>query len=197
LFRKYLIGRSFFLGDNESTRPTVVKEENTTHAGVLSQAAGPSHQAQQSRTTSPATIPEPPRKGRRKLNKAIFDVDTVAALRSKTQAGLQTIQVNDPPAPKVTVQQEVTGVVHPPVRLREVPLEIPLTERAPNVENITGEHPEAQTKGVSYWEFQCTITQLTKTEAYRTAPCLKSQSRAQATPEQKTLCYPRSVSQRL
>lgn len=127
----------------------MVVGEKITSADALSQAAGPSNQVQQSGTSSPATMPEPQRKGRRKLNKAIFDVDTMAALRSKTQMGHQTLQVNDPPPPNVTTQQKATGMIHPSIRLPEGPPDSPLMDRAPNAENLTGEHLEFQTKDVS------------------------------------------------
>ena len=82
----------------------------------------------------------------------------MAALRSKTQAVHQMIQVNDPPAPRTAVQQKFIGAPHPSIRLPEGFPEIPLTERAPNAENLTTEHPEGQTKDVSHQGFRSAVT---------------------------------------
>ena len=150
-FNKTSKGSSLFLVDDDCGTHTGLKEDLIL-VDASSQAAGPSNQGQQPRTVSPTTVPELRRKGRRKLNSAIFEVDTAAALRTKA------VDVNNSEA---TTQHEATGAVHPPVRLTEGP-----TERAPNVENLAEEQPQVKTKDVSISDSQITVTRLTRTEVH-------------------------------
>ena len=106
------------------------------------------------------------------MNKAIFDVDTMAALRIKAQPGHQEIEANMSPSHKATVQQKAAVVAQPPAQLSEGPPKAPLVERVPNAENSIGERPQAQSKDVSYRDFQSTLSQLTGTEAHQDGPLL-------------------------
>ena len=125
--------------------------ENPILVDSLSQAAGPNNQAQKSGTISSVTIYEPQKKGRRKLNKTIFDVDTAAALRTKTQTRPQTIEVkieaNNPQILNNTVQQKAADVIHPSVQLPWGSPEIPVMKPALNAENSVA---QAQTEDVSH-----------------------------------------------
>lgn len=111
-----------------------------------SQASGPSNQIQQYGTAPPVTTPGPPRKGRRKLNRTIFEIDTAAALRTNTQVVPQIVEANGPPLPMVTVRQEAAGAVHPSDPLPEGPLENAPAERAPDVGNLAEERFHSQSK---------------------------------------------------
>lgn len=115
-----------------------------------SQASGLSNQNQQYGTVSPATNPEPMKKGRRRLNKAIFDIDTAAALRTSTQAAPRIVETRGLPSPEVTIRQEATGAVHPSDPLPEgPPPESAPMEHAPDMGNLAEEQPHAQSKDVS------------------------------------------------
>lgn len=114
-----------------------------------SQASGLSNQIQQCGTASPATNPEPTRKGRRRLNKAIFDIDTAAALRTSTKTAPQIVDARGPQSPQVTVIQEATGAVHSPDPSPEAPPMSAPMERALDVGNLAEEQPHAQSKDVS------------------------------------------------
>jgi hypothetical protein len=108
-----------------------------------------SNKAQQPRAVPPVTNPELPKKGRRKLNKAIFDVDTAAALRTKTQARPPMTETKNPPLPEVTVQQEATGVVTPPDLPPKGPEEGTPAEHLLDVGNVVEEQLQVQSKDVS------------------------------------------------
>jgi len=114
-----------------------------------SQASGLSNQIQQYGTVSPVTNPEPLKRGRRKLNKAIFDIDTAAALRTSTQAAPWIVEARGLSPPEVTIRQEAAGSVHPSDPLPEGPPESALTERALDVGNSAEEQPHTQSKDVS------------------------------------------------
>ena len=114
-----------------------------------SQASGPSNRIQQYGTVPPVTNPEPPKRGRRKLNRAIFDIDTAAALRINAQSAPQIVEAKDPPFPEVTVRREVTGTIHPSDPLPEGPPESVPVEHEPDVGNLAEERPHAQSKDVS------------------------------------------------
>jgi len=147
------------LGDNVHATPTGVKDNpNPTEAS--SQAAVMSNHIYQSGNAPPATTPEPPKKGRRRLNRAIFEVDTAAALRTKAQAGPSIAEATNPLFPEVTVQQEATGTVHPPNPLPEGPPEGALVEHAPDVGSSTEDQPQAQSEDVSSWDRRSTVSRL-------------------------------------
>jgi hypothetical protein len=134
--------------------------------------AGPSNQAQQSGIVPLATEPEPQRKGRRKLNRAIFDIDTAAALRTKVQPGHQMAEAKNPPVSDVTDQGEGTSTVHPPARSPEESSRSYPTERFPNV-GSSAEQPQTPSKEVSYWAFRSFRSQLTGTGTYQNDPLLE------------------------
>ena len=125
-----------------------------------SQATGPSNQTQQCGSVTSVTNREPSKKGRWKLNRAIFDVDTAAALRINAQAISQIAEAQNPPLPEVIAPQETTGTVHPPDSLLEGPLEgVP-------VGHIVEEQLHAQSKYVSCWGYWSIVSQLTRAGAY-------------------------------
>jgi len=90
------------------------------------------------------------KKGRRRLNKAIFDIDTAAALRTSTQATPRIVETRGSPSPEVAIKQEATGVVHPsdPIPEGPPPESAPM-ERALDVGNLAEEQPHTQSKDVS------------------------------------------------
>ena len=100
------------LGKNNHAMSTGAKD-NSISAGASAQATSLSNQMQQSGTILPVTNLQPPKKGRRKLNRAIFDVDTAAALRIKVQAEPPTAGTNSPSLPEGIVQQEAAGAAIP------------------------------------------------------------------------------------
>ena len=114
-----------------------------------SQVAGSSNKAQQLRTVPPVTNPELQKKGRRKLNKAIFDVDAAAALRTNTQAKPPIAETKNPPLPEVTVQQEAIGVVTPPDLPPKGPSEATPAEHLLDAGNVVEEQLQVQSKDVS------------------------------------------------
>ena len=93
--------------------------------------------------------PEPPKKGRRKLNRAIFDIDTAAALRTNAQAVPQIVEARGPSFPEVTVRQVAAGAVHPSDPLLEGSPENDPVERAPDVGNLAEKQSHPQSKDVS------------------------------------------------
>lgn len=143
-------------GDNCPTRTDA--KENTLLSDAPSQAAGPSNQAQQPGTVLLATKPEPQKKGRRKLNSAIFEVDTAAALRTKSQAGNRVVEPNNSPVPEVNVKHEATGAVHRPVSLSENPPDVAPMEHELNAGNSVEEEPHAQSKDVSLRGFHAPLS---------------------------------------
>ena len=104
---------------------------------------------QQSGTILQVTNPQPLKKGRRKLNRAIFDVDTAAALRIKAQAEPPTVRTNSPPFTEGTVQQEATGVAIPPDPLLKGPSEGVPEERPLATGNVAEKKLRTQSKEVS------------------------------------------------
>ena len=82
------------------------------------------------------------------MNRAIFDVDTAAALRTKAHAEPPTVGTNSPPLPEGIVQQEVTGVAVPPDPLLKGPSEGVPVER-PLVIGDVAEEQRTQSKEVS------------------------------------------------
>lgn len=115
-----------------------------------SQASCPSNRTQQPYgTIPPVTNPEPSKKGRRKLNSAIFDIDTAAALRTNAQTAPKTVEVKGSPFSDVAIRQEATGTVHQTDSLPEGPPESASMERAPDVGNLAEEQLHAKIKDVS------------------------------------------------
>ena len=96
------------------------------------------------------TNTEPSKKGRRKLNRTIFDIDTAAALRTNAQAAPQVVEAGNPLLSEVTVIQETTGAVHPPDPLPDGPPESAPVEHALDVETLAEEQPHAQIEDVSF-----------------------------------------------
>lgn len=124
------------------------KDNRTVLTGTQRNSTiSPSSEMQHSGTVPSVTNPEPLKKGRRKLNKAIFDVDTAAALRTKAQPGLSIIETKGPLSSGVTVQ-EATGAVHPPDPLTEGHPKGAPVEHEPGVGNLA-EEPQDQIKDVS------------------------------------------------
>lgn len=75
------------------------------------------------------------RKGRRKLNKAIFEVDTAAALRTNAQKNHEKVGVNDRPVGDVTIYRNDIDTARFPVPMHQDFGEILSIENVPNVEN--------------------------------------------------------------
>jgi len=108
---------------------------------------------QQSGTILPVTNPQPLKRGRRKLNRAIFDVDTAAALRTKAQAEPPTVGTNSPPLPEGTAQQEATGVAISPDPLLKVPADGVPVVRPLVAGDVAEEQLRYQSKEVSCQTF--------------------------------------------
>ena len=71
------------------------------------------------------------------MNRAIFYIDTAAALRTNAQVAPQVVETGNPgPFPEVTVIQGVTGAVHPQDPLPGDPPESAPVEHAPDVDNL-------------------------------------------------------------
>lgn len=135
-------------GNDDNATPTGTKDKRIP-ADASMQATVLSNQTQQPRPVSPVTNPEPPKKRRRKLNRAIFDVDTAAALKTKAQAEPSIVEAKNPPYSEVTIQQEVTGEVMPPDPLVKGSPECNPVERSPDVVNAAGEQSHTPSKNVS------------------------------------------------
>ena len=143
--------------------PTGTK--GNTPADALAQSTGPNYQMQQSGTFPPATTPRPPKKSRRKLNSAIFDVDTAAALKIKAQAEPPMVGTKKETVPEVIVQRVVTGadiLPDPPLKgpSEGAPVEHPL-----GVGNVAGEQLQTQHRDVSRRNHPNIVSQLIKTGA--------------------------------
>ena len=132
------------------------------------QPTGPNNQAQQSETVPPVTNPELPKKGRRKLNRAIFDIDAAAALRIKAQTGPPTIETKNHPLPGPTIQQ-ATDAAHLLDPLLKGPSEGTLVERTPDSENLAEEQPQAQSKDVSFRDRRRIVSQLIRIGTHQIA----------------------------
>ena len=135
------------LDKNYYAMPTGAKVDSIS-ASASAQATSLGNQMQPSGPILPVTNPRPLKKGKRKLNRAIFDVDTAAALRVKAQAEPPTVKTNGPSLPEGTVQQEATGVapLHPLLKgpSEGVPVERPLV-----VGNVTEEQQRTPSEEVS------------------------------------------------
>ena len=142
------LNRPLPLGINDHATPTSAKD-NSISAGTSALATNMSNQMRQSGTILPVTNPQTLKKGRRKLNRAIFDVDTAAALRIKAQAELPTVGTNSPPLPEGTVQQEAAGVTIPPDPLLKGPSKGVPVERSLVVGSVAEEQLPTQNKEVS------------------------------------------------
>ena len=129
-------------------------------ANDSSQALGPNNQIHQRGTAPPVTNPEPSKKGRRKLNRAIFDIDTAAALRTNAQATPKTAEAKSPPLHESAIRQGVENVNHPPDPVSKSFAESAPVERAPGVGNLKVEQPRAQSKDVSCSGCQTTSSRL-------------------------------------
>lgn len=141
-----------------------------TPVDVPSQVAGPSNHMQHSETIPPTTNPGPPRKRRRKLNSAIFDVDTAAALRIKAHTESPTTELKGPPFPEVTVQQEAPEVATPSDPLLKPPHEITPVERLSDVVDVEGGQPRAQSEDANFRNHQSTTSQLAETGIHQREP---------------------------
>lgn len=95
------------------------------------------------------TNPEPSKKGRRKLNKAIFDIDTAAALRTNAQATPKIAEARSPPLPEGMIRRGVEDVNHPPDPFPKSSPESAPVEHASGAGNSTLEQQRAQSKDVS------------------------------------------------
>lgn len=123
--------------------PTGAKDNSTT-----ADAPAPVTHVQQSWTSPPVTNPQPPKKSRRKLNRAIFDVDTAAALRIKAQVEPPIVGTKNPAVPEVTVKQ-IVGAVTLPDPLLKGPSEGSTVDHPPDMGNVAGEQLRTQSKDVS------------------------------------------------
>jgi len=134
--------------------PTGAKD-NSIPTDAPAQTTGLIHQIQRSETLPPVTTPQPPKKGRRKLNRAIFDVDTAAALRIKAQVEHPMVKTNDLQLPEVTVQQEAMEAILPDP-LFKAPSDSAPVEHPLDVGNVAKEQLCTQSKDVGSRNSQST-----------------------------------------